>query len=202
MMLEIKLPEQYTGGQTDNSETISIESSDLAKQKYKKIKNKLLDINNWHIIAEGLSGIFILTDDQGKDKKGLPKVDDFIKIKIPIPGPISGEGFDWVKIENIQESFDSNEDNEYLFFTLRPGTNPHDESEVTAHFYTNESTNSFSLVREKEKITVSINGRNEVPNKSQSEGIDKIRNQGIAIGAIFGMADPQWKNLIVGLFKD
>lgn len=203
-MLKIELPKQYKGEQTDNAKVIEYPSSDKAKESYKKIKDKLLDINNWQQIAEGISGDFILTDEQGNDKSQEIHVGDFIKIKLPAPSTNSGEGFDWVKVVDFQTGLDYDTDSEYLFFTIRPSQNPTTPDNNIAHFYTDESSNTFLVLREKDKITVGVHGRNEVGNKNKkADGIvDKIRNELIAIGAIFGMADSQWQHLIDGLIAE
>lgn len=200
-MIDIKLPEQHVGSQTDNSDYKEYSTSSEAKENFNNIKRQFLDINNWHNVSDGISSEFIVVDSKGNDKNTPPQLNDYIKIKIPVPGPIEGDGFDWVKIVDFQEGYDSERDYDYLYFTLRPTKNPNGDEDLTAHFYTDESTNTFILLREKEKITIGVHGRNEVPNKSQSEGLDKIRNQGLAIGAMFGLANPQWKNLIHGLLK-
>lgn len=199
---KIELPEQVSGSKTDNSDFIEFANLEECKSKYKEIKARILDINNWHNISEGLSGTFILCNKNGDEKSVHPQINDLIKIKLPLTTSIEGEGFDWVRIINLKESFDTDKNLDFLYFTLKPTQNPNTESDSTAHFYTNEATNTYIVLRDDKKIFVGIHGRNEVPNSEQTEGvIDKVRNQGIALGAILGLADPQWKHLIKGLLS-
>ena len=125
--------------------------------------------------------------------------DDHFKIDIPGPGPVSGDGFDWVQVEAIEEK---NSDEEQSFtIKVRPATNPNNERKDVAHFFSEEATSCFTVKRKYTTITAGVYGRNEKPNTNTETTIDKARNTAIAKGAISGFAKLQWKSLVKGLVK-
>jgi hypothetical protein len=195
------VPPQKEGGKSDYVETEKFDSAEAAKQKFREVHEKLSDINNWQQFSDFLSASFILVDAKGrqiKDKK--PEPGNFIKIGIP-PGPAAGDGYDWVKIESIDLGKDDKQDYDFFSIRVRPAQNPEKDSADIAHFYTDKSTNTFTLERTGSEIKVGVHGRNEIPNLEKSAGMDKVRNQSIAIGALFGLSYLQWQNFIRGLLK-
>lgn len=58
---------------------------------------------------------------------------DYFKIDIPGPGNVTGDGYDWVQIEDVQET--SGGDIDSFGLRVRPSTNPKNKNTDTAHFY-------------------------------------------------------------------
>ncbi len=46
---------------------------------------------------------FELRDSHGKEEHRLARVNDYFKIDIPGPRSAAGDGYDWVKVEAIEE---------------------------------------------------------------------------------------------------
>ncbi|MEO5646956.1 MAG: hypothetical protein ABIQ56_01265, partial [Chitinophagaceae bacterium] len=129
------------------------------------------------------------------------QVNDFIKIDVPGPGSITGDGFDWVKIEVIDEEKNENSDTERLIMQAKPASNPTNTDDTTAHFFKSAATSNFVIRREKTDVSAAVLGRNELPNQGEAEGIDKIRNTVMATGAVVGLAKVQWSKLIHGFLE-
>ncbi|MFN8577800.1 MAG: hypothetical protein U0354_13175 [Candidatus Sericytochromatia bacterium] len=201
--ININIPEQSKGSNTNNYQELILDENFDSKEKYEVIKKRLLDINNWGSICGNLSGEFILLDSQGNEKSSKPNKGDLIKINIPLTTSIEGQGFEWVKIQEIKEINKEEKNINAVYFTLSPTGNPNTDSDTIAHFYTDDATNTFIILRENNKIYVGIHGRNEVANIEQTDSlIDKILNRTIALGAIIGVSSIQWANLIKALLKD
>ncbi len=62
---------------------------------------RLKNINNWNKYCAVAMADTLLTDKNGVPARGEPQVGDYIRIDIPGPGTESGDGYDWVQIEEI-----------------------------------------------------------------------------------------------------
>lgn len=83
---------------------------------------------------------------------------DYFKIDIPGPGGKEGESYDWVQVEEIKEI--SKDDIQSIDIRVRPCSNPFSEKNQTAHFYAEESTSNFIVIRELAEVSASIIDRN------------------------------------------
>jgi hypothetical protein len=189
------IPEHDKGTQTNTESSIELSSEKEAKDFFKTVRERLLNVNKWHDYAGSASADFQLTDKNGNPVDRKPQKGDHFKIDIPAPGTITGEGNDWVQIEAVEEDEDS------IGIRVRPATNPTNEREDVAHFFDEEASSSFLVKREAKKITAGVYGRNEKPNTRTETLIDKLRNATIATGAISGFSKLQWKSLVNGLVK-
>ena len=159
----------------------------------------MLDVSNWHKLCGLGTATFTLTDNEGNKTARLAKEGDYIKIDIPGPGSKTGNGYDWVRIETIEDKRD--EPNNYEAFTMRarPAKNPAGNADETAHFFQDEATSTFMVVRDANTVKAEIHGRNELPNIEQETRPDTIRNAVIALVAMLGLSKSQWKKLVEGL---
>jgi len=189
------VPEHNEGIQTNTESSIELSTEQEAQQFFNEVKQRLLNINNWHHYAGSGSAHFLLTDDKGNAVHRPPQQGDHFKIDVPGPGTITGEGHDWVQIEAIEE------DKESIGIRVRPATNPTNERRDVAHFFSEDATSSFIIKREGNKITAGVYGRNEKPNTNTETLKDKIRNAAMATGAISGFSKLQWKSLVNGLIE-
>lgn len=196
----IPLPEKEEGVQKDiesKEETATIEE---ARELFKNSKERLLDVNNWDKICGNASAVFRLTNVNGHETEGKPKVGYYFKIDIPAPGTKTGEGFDWVKVEAIEENEDDRKDSEFIVMRVRPSSNPLNASDDIAHFFSDKSTSNFVVLREKNVVTAAVLGRNEVANTDAANSLlDKLRNAIVGTGAVSGLSYPQWKSLVNGV---
>jgi len=187
------IPETESGVQT-NTESYTEFSNEAEAQKYfPEIRDRLAHVNQWHDLAGAATARFQLTDAKGNEVDRSVEEGDHFRIDIPAPGPITGEGHDWVQVQRIRDT-----ENEFTIL-VRPATNPLNDDPDIAHFFSEESSSSFSVKREGNRIIAGVYGRNEKPNVDAESLVDKIRNTAVAAGAISGFAKIQWKSLVNSL---
>jgi hypothetical protein len=192
------IPEQREGVEVNVEETVACADESEAQKLFLLVKEKLLNVNRWHNWAGTLSASFQLTDSQGTDVQREPEKGDFFKIDIPAPGIQTGEGYDWVQIEEIVST--SSEADEYVSVRVRPASSPVNEKRDIAHFYTDAATSNFIVRRDGTKVTAGVYGRNEKPNVEEADGIlDKVRNAIVGTGGVTGFSKLQWSALVSGL---
>lgn len=190
------VPPQKEGTEKSFEDAISFASIEEAQKHFQVVKARLLDINRWEQIAGTGSSKFILTDKEGKEVNRAPVFGDHIKIDIPS----ASHQHDWVRIESIEEP-PSTQEHEFIGIKVRPTPNPISNERHVSHFFSSKSTSTFIVRREKNKVFAQVHGRNEIPNSETKSVWQKIKNWVVALGAIVGMANMQWKNLVKGLVK-
>lgn len=191
-----KLPPQQSGAETNTEHSVVAKNEAEAIKLFERAKQRLLNVNEWEKLCGAGSANFQLTDALGKDVKRPAQVRDHFKIDIPGPGTVTGQGYDWVRIEHIEEQDDS------LLMRVRPATNPRNEAGDVAHFFSDESTSNFMVKRTTNTVEAAVYGRNETPNTGAEKGVDKARNTMVALSAMAGIAKIQWKSLVKGLLTD
>lgn len=193
------VPSQYTGKEIEADASIVFKNDNEAKVFYQIAKQRLLKIDDWHQLAGMISATFQLVDNNGAEADRNVKKGDYIKIDIPGPGSKEGDGYDWVRVEEIREMDDANIQS--IGFRVRPSENPLGHKEETAHFYSDEATSNFIVTRERNKVSAMIIDRNIKPNDDTESLIDKVRHTAIAISAIGRFSKIQWQNLAEGFLK-
>ncbi|MCD6063881.1 MAG: hypothetical protein K0R82_1792 [Flavipsychrobacter sp.] len=192
------IPEHEHGAKKSLKHSYSAENADDAEELFVVAKNRLLDVNNWDKTAETTSASFQLTDHHGKDLHRKAHTGDYIKIKIPGPGSKTGDGYDWVHIEQIAYDDYPDEHTEDILMQVRPCSAPTNNDEDVAHFFKEDATSTFIIERHGKLLVAHYYGRNEVPNTNMESPTDMVRNTVVAAGAIIGLSDVQWSNLIKG----
>jgi hypothetical protein len=193
------IPENNTGVIIDSAAAEAFASAEEAKAFFSIVKDRLLHPQKWHEVAGAGSAEFQLIDPGGQAVTRTAAVGDYFKIDIPGPGSSAGDGYDWVRVEDVKEV--SQPDVESVGLRVRPSTNPFNKDESIAHFYSEESTSTFIVTREGNKITATIYDRNTKPNINAGTIMDKVRDVAAGIGAIIGGSKLQWKGLAKGLVK-
>ncbi len=193
------VPDQQSGIESNTENSVILSNEAEAKGFFQMVRERLLQVNNWHQIAGKATADFKLTDKKGNDVQRTVQQDDHFKIDIPGPGPRTGDGFDWVQVEAVEETGDA--DGECVAVRVRPATNPLNDRHDVAHFFSDEATSSFIVRRDGTKITAGVYGRNEKPNTKAETIVDKVRNTTIGTGAVSGFSKLQWKSLVTGLLK-
>lgn len=201
MTSEKLIPKQLVGAKTGATASVKKSSAEAAVTLFREAKQRLFDINNWQNVCGGKGATFQLTDKHGNPlPHTTPEVGNLIKIKLPAPANQKGDGYDWVRIEAFENTGNRGNDEETVGFRVRPVSNPADHSEESAHFYTSDATSTFLVVRSASTVYAMERGRNEQPNPSGSFW-NKIRNVLIALGAMLGLAVPQWNMLVNGILR-
>jgi tellurite resistance protein len=103
-------------------------------------------------------------------------------------------------VKSISENNTGNE--ESITVTVQPSTNPLNDKDDVAHFFSEEASSSFVVKRVEKKITAGVFGRNEKPNTEAESFIDKARNVAVAAGALSGFSKLQWKSLVNGIMEE
>ena len=192
------VPKQQTGIPINAESIIELDNEKQAKIFFDVVKNRLKDVNRWHEIAGVLSAKFQLVDKDGIEVQRSPQKRDYFKIDVPGPGTVSGEGYDWVQIEEIEST--STSETESFGFRVRPARNPHGNDDI-AHFFSKESTSSFIVTRKENEITAAIYDRNTKPNKEAGPIVDKVRDMVVGAAGILAFSKIQWKKLTDGLLE-
>jgi len=193
------IPEQKEGAQSNTESFVEFDNLKKALHAYSLVKQRLLNVNRWKSLAGDGTANFQLIDSNGNDPHRMAKVGDYFQIDIPGPGSESGEGSDWVQIEDVKE-VEENE-RQAIAIRVRPAANPLNSDPNTAHFFSGSSTSTFIVWREQNSVSAAVFGRNESPNTDNKNWTDKLRNTVVALGAMTGLAKLQWKSLVDGLLR-
>jgi len=194
----ILLP-QYTGEEIEAEASVILNDENEAKNFFTAVKNRLLNVNNWHKIAGIISAKFKVLDAAGKEVDRNVQKGDYLKIDVPGPGSKEGDGYDWVCVEDLKEVAEGNIQS--IGFRVRPAQNPLGKKNETAHFYSEESTSNFIVTREAINVIALVIDRNIKPNVQAQSLTDKIRDTAIGMSAIGMFSKIQWQNLANGLVK-
>lgn len=193
------VPPQNEGSQTNTEAVETLPTEADAREFFEVVKNRLLNVNSWHDYAGKGTADFQLTDAQGREVERTAQKGDHFKIDIPGPGSVSGEGYDWVQIEEIAEEHTEAEDS--IAIRVRPASNPQNDKPDVAHFFTSAATSNFMVSRKGTEVKAAVYGRNEKPNTEAEAVVDKARNAAVATGATSGFSNIQWKSLVTGLLQ-
>lgn len=197
----VLVPEHETGASSHTEHVVTKSSTKEAKLLFNTAKQRLMTVSRWHEWCGDAGAVFTLTDEFGNEVIRPVQLGDHFRIAIPGPANKSGEGYDWVQVEAIEDKTSDIEDTEIFSLRVRPASNPREPGkEDVAHFFTGEASSTFTIRRDQHELIASVDGRNEKPNIEASGMVDKIRNAAVAIGAIAGLNKPQWKCLVEGLF--
>ncbi len=193
------IPEQFTGSQTGATSKLKLNTRHEALLHFQAARERLSDINNWQKLCGSGSAEFTLTDPYGNPLSvSKPKIGNLIRIKLPAPPNQEGDGYDWVRIEAFEDNKTLVSDSEIYGFRVRPVENPKNKTGNSAHFYTNEATSTFLVIRYSHSVFALERGKNEVPNNSR-EWLANLRNKLVAVIAMMGFSKPQWKKLVDGV---
>lgn len=189
------VPQNTKGKPTDIEHSITMANIRDARDAFKRASERMLTVNSWHTHS-GLAGAdFVLRNEQGEEAGGLAIVGDYFQIDIPGPGPSSGDGYDWVQVEAIENKINADAEEESIGMRVRSCKNPNKPRRDTAHFFTNEATSTFIIHRKGETVYSLYHGRNEVLNTDTTKLKDRIRNTIIGAGAMAGISELQWSRL-------
>ena len=192
------VPENKIGKAVDIEHSITVAESE-AKKVYETARERLLNPGCWQKLSGSASATFEVISVDNVSLKEV-RENDYLRIDIPGPGAAEGDGFDWVKVETIEEDKVQNADRS-IALKLRASPNPNSDKTSAAHFFKEDATSSFIITLKSDTITVSYYGRNEVPNVKNVSIIDKVRNTLVAIGAAIGLSEIQWNSLVKGFLE-
>jgi len=183
-----------------NAETIA-EPGDagVAEVIFQVARMRLMDVNQWHHLAGNSLAHFQLTDQHGNIIDGPVSEGCHFRINIPGPGTQQGGGFDWVQVERVVEY--AHQNTKGVAIQVRPSSNPLTKSDITAHFYSGQSTSIFAVSINNRRVTASVYDKNLKPNNDSDKAVDLIRNAVIGTVGILGLSKLQWQRLTDGLLE-
>lgn len=157
-----------------------------AKKEFERAKKKLFNVNKWSELP-GFSSEFKLHNDRGELRSvEKPELGDYVLINLPGPAPEN-----WVKVVSLKEEEDMAE------FVVSPSEDPKNKNtKEIKHFFVDEATSTFRVLRDQNSIFAFEIGRNiAVNNKGEEAGDRKAINTLIAGGGWIGFQKFQWKKL-------
>lgn len=158
-----------------------------AETAFEQSKQKLFNVNGWSAM-KGINSTFTLHDQFGKPVSGELKTGFFIKIELP-----ATKTENWVQVTGIKD------EPQLAEFVVHPSKRPEEKTDPKAevkHFFTEEASSTFRVVREGKVIKAFEIGRNEVINNEGDEsGNRALLNTLIAEGGWAGFQKIQWDKL-------
>lgn len=194
-----QIPKQQEGSQLDTTAKTEFLTPEEAKAFYQIAKNRLLNVSCWAEICKVPLSTFTLTDQNGHEVIREAEEGDYLKIDIPGPATHTGDGFDWVRIEKIEEEITTT--SSVITLQARPAANPTKKNTDIAHFFSQQATSTFQVKQSGTTVSAEEHGRNEVPNTDTSNLTDNIRNTLVGWTAKIGLSYPQWKSLVKGIVE-
>lgn len=188
-----------TGKAIDATGNVEFNNEHNAKEFFKVARRRLENVNGWADLAKVPSAVFKIVGADGQEVDRPVKKGDYFKIDVPGPGSTTGDGFDWVIVEDVEEQ--SHADGESFGFRVRPTENPTNAKKDIAHFYSEESTSTFLVRRVGRVVSASVKDRNTKPNANADSALDKIRDAVVGAAGVFSFSKIQWQGLVDGLLE-
>lgn len=197
------IPEQKEGKHNDLSESRSFPSNAAAADFFDLVASRLLQPGRWSALAGSGSAIFELVDQRGTPLARVPQKGDYLRIDLPGPGSVSGEGYDWVRVDEIERKGDAASPGSLLAMRVVACGNPTSaKQDAAAHFFQEGASSTFELLRENNTVSIAYHGRNEVPNTDTGSIADNVRNAITGALAVVGISELQWTALLKGMLAD
>ncbi len=193
------VPDQHAGLPIDTESSVELPDTWDAKTFFQEVKNRLKNVNEWHRFAGALTANFQLIDKEGREANRMAQKGDYFRINIPGPDNPVDDGADWVQIEEVESR--SGPGKESFGFRVRPSHNPTTDTNRTTHFYSPETTSSFTVTRENNRVKVGIYDRNTKANTDAGSLSGNIRNAVVGTVGILAFSKFQWKSLTEGLLR-
>ncbi len=193
------IPPHLGGKKLDCFETIEFARREEAHAFYAVARQRLLNVQHWAAITDIPSATFRLMDSQRQALGRPAAIGDYIRIDIPGPGLPSSDGYDWVRVEAVDE--ESAEDYQRTVLSLRPAADPTNDHTDTAHFFTDLATSTLIVEQRSNVVTAQYAGRNEHVNTENEALADNVRNFLVGLSAKMGASFPQWKSLVMAIVK-
>ena len=194
-----KIPAHREGAESIAISQIEFDTETEAIEHFEIVKKRFQDINSWELFAGKEKAEFSLRDENGNLSIEIPKVGNYVTIKVPLLHNSDDEDLDWVKIEVCEREVSDHAETHYI--RLRPTQKPGSSDDVIVHFLTDESTSNFIIRRLDRMIIAEVIARNELPNYEDQSILAKIRNKIVSFGGMVIGSKLQWEGLTDGLIK-
>ena len=165
-----------------------------AAKVFSSLKAKLSDVDEWN--AHAMLSSFELFDENGQALT-TKKMAVGALLRISLKGTMK---YDWVRVVDIYEAADE------FIVSVKPTYDPTGESgdqSVISHFFTDESTNNFCLVRKASSVTLYVIGLNEKMNTEETDGaLEAVRNAAVNLGSYLGVQRGEWEKFCHHFMED
>lgn len=199
-MCHPNIPLQVQGESHDTVSMHCANSAETAAESYRKLEDRFRSVNAWHTLSDKVKAKFTLFDGNTERPTTSLKEGNFIRIDVPGIGNPSGRGYDWTRITDIRTR-EENPSFPFLAVTIRPCSAPDRSGGTVAHFYNEESTNTFIIRKVGTCIYAEVHGRNEIENTSEVPVLDISRNKAVAIGGKLGLGKINWLGFTQALLE-
>ena len=194
------VPEQEEGTTILARHSRSMNTAEEARRVFERAKDRLSDIKNWSSLSGAVGANFIPMDDKGQQvTDGTARPGLLIGVDIPGPGMASGDGYDWVNVEEVEEVFAP--DAAGFGIRVRPAAAPGSKESQPAHFYDANSTSTFLVCHFGTAVNAMIIDRNTQVNTDVALLKDRIRNLVVGTGAIALFSKIQWQHMCEALLR-
>lgn len=180
-------------------ETVNAGSRNKAIDLFMMVRERLLDVNNWHVYGGMHNPVFSLTNYKNEKITRSPQVADIIRIDFSGTGPRSGKVYGWVRVETLHELYNQQRDEDYCGFRLRFAPEPDSPRDPKLYAMIKDVTISFIVQRLGNTVTVAEKGSLYKNNQDGPGRQDVNKNQVIDPMALLGLNEAQSKQLVKGL---
>jgi hypothetical protein len=160
---------------------------------FSRLKAKLLAIEEWN--EHGALSSYKIFEENGQ-----PFADKNLFVGAFIRISLKGSGkYDWVKVYDIFEAADE------FVVTVKPTFDPTRENPdktLISHFFTEDATNNFCLLKKSETIFFYVIGLNEKRNTTETENaLETVRNLAVNLGSYLGIQNSEWEKFGSGFLE-
>jgi hypothetical protein len=192
------LPKQNKGRKAKVQLSVTSNSVNEATRLYEFLKLALVDVNNWMEFQPGINLYPRLMNRTGVHLRRMAQSGDLIKIILPrwqSPGRL----VDWREIANIEERLTENA--EIFFISIVPALNPEMDLPEASHFLKPESSVTFFVIRDEEKLQLEVHTRNEGLNSPLPGLKTKLQTIMMSVFIAGGFYEAQWSRLMKSILK-
>lgn len=176
--------------QNENESSISCAEKEFdddtaAARVFSILKTKILKVAEWN--EHSLMSSYALFDKNGGEiDDAAISVGVFIRIHLKASGK-----YDWVRVIEVLDA-----PNEFVI-TVKPTYDPTAENvdkSVVSHFFTDESTNNFCLLKKNNTTAFYVIGLNEKQNTGETGNVAQtLRNVAVNFGSYLGIQKGEWE---------
>jgi hypothetical protein len=192
------IPAQHKGRKAKVQIPAICYSEDASRKLYEFLKISLADVDHWGEFKPGISFYPKLINRNGEMLRRIAKPGDLIKILLP-RWQAAGRLYDWRQITRIEERLYDN--TEIFFITIVPAMNPELEAPEASHFLRAESTVTFFVIRDGNKLQLEVHTRNEGLNFQLSGFKTRLQSALMGVFIAGGFYESQWTKLLKSILK-
>jgi hypothetical protein len=192
------VPPQHKGRKAKVQIPANCYSEDAARKLYEFLKISLADVDHWGEFKPGISFYPKLINRNGQMLRRIARPGDLIKILLP-RWQAAGRLYDWREITRIEERLYDN--TEIFFITIVPAMNPELEAPEASHFLRAESTVTFFVIRDGNKLQLEVHTRNEGLNFQLSGFKTRLQSALMGVFIAGGFYESQWTKLLKSILK-